>query len=267
MDMELFETVFNKASIYDMLFFNVKAVLEYPTLVVLKEKNMPLYLDWNNIAEIQYITDRMYVDEDRENDYLERIYNTHAVKHFEYVKIIAISYAKIFSEDGKLKRDFNKIVHDNEFVVIESFMKILNEISTEAVVSNPPVFNLLCGHNVVSFDIPLLIKRFLLYRNEFQKKELPLILKRSLSSKPWDCGIIDTVNIWRFGGNTYPNIGLIANYLGLKKSVELFSTNELNDYYHENFLTDKDKTLEFVSLQSATQTNLVIQLINELRQI
>ena len=42
--------------------------------------------------------------------------------------------------------------------------------------------------------------------------------------------------------------------------------NDLSKYYWDN-IDDKEKeTLDFVALQSATQTNLVIQLINELRQ-
>ena len=36
--MELFSEVFNAASIYNMLSMNIKAVLEFPTLELLKEK-------------------------------------------------------------------------------------------------------------------------------------------------------------------------------------------------------------------------------------
>lgn len=55
--MALFDDVFNKASIYDMLFFNVKAVLEYPTLHDLEEKNPALFKRWKYISSSRYETE------------------------------------------------------------------------------------------------------------------------------------------------------------------------------------------------------------------
>lgn len=52
--MELFEEVFNKASIYDMLFFNIKAVLEHPTLADLQEKNPALCERWKYLSKSKY---------------------------------------------------------------------------------------------------------------------------------------------------------------------------------------------------------------------
>ena len=52
--MELFEEVFNKASIYDTLFFNIKAVLEYPTTNDLKTNNPALYNRWLYLAKTKF---------------------------------------------------------------------------------------------------------------------------------------------------------------------------------------------------------------------
>jgi len=60
---------------------------------------------------------------------------------------------------------------------------------------------------------------------------------------------------------------LIADFLKLKKSVDLLPLDELSKYYWNNINTDSKETLDFIALQSATQTNLVIQLINELRKL
>lgn len=49
--MELFETVFNNVKIYEMLFFNVKSVLEYPSLDLLKSNDEPMYERWRYLAE------------------------------------------------------------------------------------------------------------------------------------------------------------------------------------------------------------------------
>jgi len=47
--------------------------------------------------------------------------------------------------------------------------------------------------------------------------------------------------------------------------VDLLSLDEVSKTYWELAKTDTEKALEFISLQSATQTNLVIQLMNILR--
>lgn len=260
--MALFEDVFNKASIYEMLFFNVKTVLINPSIKDLEIENKPLYDRWKYISESKYNAE--IVDE----KHAQEIYEKNAPYYAEYTKIVAITYATLYSENGTLKRYFKKIVNDNEFVVIEHFFDVLHHLSSEGVTSQPQYFPMLCGHNIIGFDIPVLIKRFLVYRNKFEtNKKIPLILKRSLSVKPWESGVIDTINVWKFNGYDNTSLMLIADFLGLKKTVDLLPLNELSKYYWNNFKEKPDETLDYISLQSATQTNLVIQLMNELRQL
>jgi len=140
-------------------------------------------------------------------------------------------------------------------------------LSSEGVKSSPHFFPTLCGHNIMNYDIPMLIKRFLIHRSKFENKTLPLLLKKSLDSKPWESKIIDSVNVWKFNGNDYTPLMLIADYLGLKKTVDLDALPVLSTTYWETLKESPEKALEYISLQSATQTNLVVQLINELRQL
>lgn len=257
--MALFEEVFKKQSIYDMLFFNVKGVLIHPTLDDLKANDEPMYNHWITIADSKYgVSDKTE---------LELLYLKKAVNFHEYVKVVAITYATLYNENGQIKRDFKKIVNMNEAIVLETFMTELSYISSAAVKSTPNFFPPLCGHNIINYDIPLLIKRFAVLRDKFNSiDQLPLILKRCLGIKPWESGLIDTVNVWKFNGYENPPLMLIADYMGLKKTVDLLPKPELNEYYWNNIDEDEKKTLNFVSLQSATQTNFVIQLMNELRQ-
>jgi len=60
---------------------------------------------------------------------------------------------------------------------------------------------------------------------------------------------------------------LIADYLGLKKTVDLEPLPDVSRQYWEMVKTEPEKALDFVGLQSANQTNVVIQLMNELRQL
>ena len=266
---QLFENVFNKASIYEMLFFNVKSVLIYPTLNDLKEKNKSMFERWKYLSENKYSTtvgNNLKIDEFYKKD--EDIYEKNAPNYPEYSKIIAITYAMLYSENGTLKRSLKKFADEEEHHVLEQFMDVLHQLSRDGVQSNPQYFPMLCGHNIINHDIPFLIKRFIVNKNKFEtNKELPLILKKSLSVKPWESGIIDTINVWKFNGYDYISLMLIADFMGLKKTIDLLPNNELSIYYWNNVIEKPEETLEYISLQSATQTNLVIQLMNELRQL
>lgn len=259
--MSIFEAAFNKASIYDMFFLNIKSVLEYPTLNDLKNKNDKLYYQWKNIS--QY---KDYLNNTINN---EELYQKNAVHYPEFSKIVAITYAMIHQKNGEIKRQLKKISHENEFDNIHIFMDVLHQISSNGMKSTPKYFPIICGHDIISNDIPLLIKRFLIHRKNFEiNNQLPFILKRVLNSKPWESeNIIDISNLWKFNGLNNVSLMLIAEYMGLKKNIDILNNIELSKYYWDNINNNPTKTTEFVALQSANQTNVAIQLINELRQL
>ena len=273
--MELFEEVFHPLSIFDMLFFNVKAVLEYPSLNILKEQNPALYERWKYLSKTKYGTDfetKRYSGGMVINEtplVVEDIYQEKAVYHPEFCKIIAITYAKLRSENGEIKRYFKKIINDDEYMVIATFMDVLRQLSTDAVNSSPQYFLTFCGHNITNYDIPLLLKRYILYRDKFEGKDklIPLMIKKCLTAKPWDSGIVDTVNVWKFNGNNYETLMLIADFLQLKKTVDVQAMPEVSKEYWNKCSVSVKEAQEYVALQSATQTNLVIQLMIELRQL
>lgn len=272
----LFEEVFNNPNcIYETFFFNVKAVLSYPTLTELEKQNKPLFESWKYLSKTKYNFDLN--DEHQMTDKLpksgvefaQKIYEKNAVYHPEFNRIVAISYATLSPENGELKRHFKKIANDDEYIVITTFMEILHVLSSDGVNSTPQYFPPLCGHSIIAYDIPLLLRRFIFYRDEFKtnKIKIPYILKRAVSIKPWESGLIDVANVWKFNGFDIVPLTLISNYLGLKTTTELLPLDELSKYYWANIETKPKETLDFIGLQSVTQTNLVIQLMNEIRQL
>lgn len=275
--MALFDEVFNKASIYDMLFFNIKAVLIHPTLDDLQKKNPVMCERWKYLSKSKYNQEitlitplpRIITTIDEQVQLIQNnVYEEKAIYYPEFSRIVAITYASLYAEKGQLKRFFKKIVNEDEFMVINTFMDMLHQMSSEGVKSTPSYFPMFCGHNIINYDIPLLIKRYALHRDKFEKnKELPLIIKKCLNAKPWESGVVDTINAWRFNGNDYTPLMLIADYLSLKKTVELDALPDVSRTYWNTVADKPEEALEYVSLQSATQTNLVIQLINELRQL
>lgn len=264
--MALFDDVFNRGAIYDTLFFNVKAVLQYPTLKELEENNKALFERWDYLLKTKYnnIPEGQMIDMIA---YSQKKYEENAVYYPEFSRIIVISYAKLYIEDGKIKRTLKKVANDNEEIVIATFMDELNQISSDGSRSTPPVFPILCGYNIISYDIPMFIKRFIHNRSKLETKTLPFILKRALNIKPWESGLMDAINVWKFNGFDNMPLMLIADFMNLKKTVDLLPLPEFSKYYWENIKKEPDKTWEFVGLQSVTHTNLVIQLMNELRQL
>lgn len=259
---ELFDNVFNPQVIYDTLFFNVKPVLTYPTLEILEEKNNILYARW------EYLARTKYNNRHSEDTKAQTVYENHAVYFPEFTRVVAITYAELRAEDGILKRFMKKIVNEDEVVVLSAFMDELNQKSSDGVKSTPKFFPILCGHNVLKHDIPLLLKRFILNRDKLENKKVPYILKYVLNLKPWESGVIDTVNVWKFNGYDNTPLMLIADFLNLKKTVDLLPLPDVSrEYWRLVEEGEIDEALSFVSLQSATQTNFVIQIMNELRQL
>lgn len=254
--MSNFNDVFNKVSIFDTLFFNIKAVLEYPTLKSLKESNVSMYNHWMSLSN------KKYVGDDEETKYQE-----YAVYFPEFSKIVSITYASLYLKNGDIKRDFKKIMDVDERVVIETFYNFLSKISSEGIQSTPQTLPILCGHNILGYDIPFLIKRFVKILPQLQTTTLPFILKRTLDLKPWESGVLDTSVIWKFNGYNGASLHMISDFLGLKNNVEILSTPKISKYYHDNIGTDVNETLKFITLQSAVQTNLTIQLVNRLRML
>lgn len=256
---ELFSEVFNPQMIHEMLFMNVKSVLTYPTIGELLEKEPEMGKRWESLAATKY---------NLKSEAAEQIiYEENAVLYPEFSRIVAISYARVYIEDGTLKRQMKRIANDDEKVVLATFMDELHQLSSDGVKSNPQYFPTLCGHNISKNDIPLLMKRYIYHRDKLEK-QIPFMLKRTLSIKPWESGVIDTIDVWKFNGYGNVPLMLISDFIGLKKTVDLVSPAEVSRKYWELVSNeDNEKAIDFVSLQSATQTNLAIQLMNTLRTL
>lgn len=254
--MELANKIFNKSSVYEMLYLNIKGVLEYSSLEHLEAENKEMFNRWEYISKKKY----------SKFSNTEKAYQEKAVLYPEFTKIVAITYAVAYPENGELKRQFKKIVSNNEKIVLATFIDELNALSSDAAHSTPQVFPSICGHNIINYDIPFLMKRYIKHNlNDIENKEIPLIIKKILGAKPWESNVVDTTLVWKFNGYGVGSLMLIADFLGLKKKTDLLTHTEMSQYYWNNIGTDEKKTLDYIGLQSATQTNLIIQLINHLR--
>jgi hypothetical protein len=90
-----------------MFFINVKTVLEYPTLELLKENKPEMFERWKYLSKTKFNADFMCGDE----ELIKTTYEENAVKYPEYVKVVAITYAKLYNENGNIKWFFKKIAY------------------------------------------------------------------------------------------------------------------------------------------------------------
>lgn len=256
--MSVYQEIFNRAIITDLLFVNVNPVLQYPDINTLKQENPKMYKHWmtlKNSFSNAGVSD---------NDHYQRF----GVFYPEFSKILAISYATLsFNKEGKLTRNLEQIINNDEKMVLQRFYDILYGLSSDESQSSPrQPTKIMCGFNILQYDIPLLIKRFFVQRAAFPNKNLPLALKNVLNAKPWEGDyVIDLNNAWGFGGKTGVSLDMISDCLGLNnKNFEIYCPITYSKYYWDN-QSNEDETLKHLGLQSAAQTNLMIRLMNELR--
>jgi hypothetical protein len=249
--MTIYDSAFNAVSIYNMLFLNVKAVLIYPTLEILKKENELYYDYWQNMAN-SYNADK------------EIFYQNNAILYPEFSKIVATTYGKVEPKNGLPERNFKRVVNNDEFLAIAPIIDFLQQLGND-----PKQFPTLSGYNIISYDIPFLIKRFFVNMDKFENKKLPTILKNCLNSKTWDTSAVDIVGLWKFNGNYSHNVplDLIANFWGLEKKGELHSPAKLSKLYWDNVGANPEGVLKSLSLQSTTHTNLVFQFLNKFREL
>lgn len=266
--MELYDVIFKGDAIYDMVFFSTKTALEYPTLTDLKNNDIGLFNQWKEISKIKHgfdidlvIQNSVKIVEDGDRIPGDETYKMYAPYIPEFCKIVSIVYGVMYTENGEIKRNYKKITNSYEKHLIDAFFDDINIMSSDGKQI------ILCGYNVFGNEIPLLFKRH--FRNstsDDNKTKIPTFLKKALTMKPWDCGVIDIKNVWKFNGYEATQLMLIADFLGLKRTTELMSPPELSKFYWENVIDNPEQTNKQVELQCATQANMCMQIINELRK-
>lgn len=249
--MSVYDKVFNSDVIYNTIFMNVKAVTKYPSLDDLKNSNEVEYDNWVRYSSSKY-----------EGIDPNLTYGKHACYEPEFSKIVGITYGDVTFEDNELKRNIKKLVNDDEFELISEFFNILDGYFTDGYNSSPKITHDLCGHNLMGYDIPFLMKRYLMLVNNKQEISIPPLIKLAISSKPWESNVIDTMDVNKFGSYKNVSMRVLADSFGLKKNVKLLDNDELSLSYWKdrNFITE-------ILTQSLNITNLTIQYLNVIRHI
>jgi len=139
----------------------------------------------------------------------------------EWGKIVCISFGQIkFDEYGMpYKFSCSSTYGDDEKKVLSNFM----EFATKVMNKYPKM--LWVGHNIKGFDMPYLVKRALV--NEVAVPAAFHFQKQ----KPWENCLLDTQDIWKFGGWNSAKLGLIAEVMGIPSPKDAMEGSEVNEAY------------------------------------
>lgn len=154
---------------------------------------------------------------------INEIYTSYAGIYPEFGKIVCVSLGAL---DNKGEVKITTFTGDEKDILLK-VRTVLNTASSKYT---------LCGHNIKSFDLPYLGKRYLI--NGLK----PPTLLPGHDTKPWEVKAVDTRDIWTFGGfKSFSTLPLIANLLGITTSSDV-NGDEVNFHYWNGGMT---KVIEY----------------------
>lgn len=158
------------------------------------------------------------------------IYEQHAAFTAEYGKICSISIGTLYTPRGQSIPNFyiKTFTGRDEKTVLQGFGAALDELK--------PVQ--LCGHNLLEFDGPVLMRRYLA-----NGLPIPRILD-TMNKKTWDIPFIDTMAMWS-GSEWKHKISqkMLAYILGVPSSKDDMDGSDIAELYYnqEHGQTGLDK--------------------------
>jgi len=176
-------------NIEKLLFFDVETVSQYKDLDELPKEQLKLWKSYyDNFKE--RVTDKsklsntdkdFSVETDTKNK--KEVYRQTAALFPEFGKVACVSLGFVM-KDNKTK--FESFYGVDEIDILKKVRDIFNKIDSMD-------FDL-CGQNIKNFDIPFLAKRYVI-----NGLKIPTIFPKH-DTKPWEMKVLDTKEIWSFGG-------------------------------------------------------------------
>ncbi len=155
------------------------------------------------------------------------LYPLNAALYPEFGKVLVISIGQITYPDGvtavpKVKSFYG----DNEKEILKEFMGTMIKIFQ----LKPNIK--IVGHNIKGFDIPYLIKRSIINSVSVPDK---LQLQKL---KPWENCLLDTYDLWKFGGWNSSSLSLICDLLNIPSPKEAMKAGDVSESYWNGMLEE-----------------------------
>jgi DNA polymerase elongation subunit (family B) len=155
------------------------------------------------------------------------LYPLNAALYPEFGKVLVISIGQITYPDGvtpvsKIKSFYG----DDEKEILKEFMGTMIKIFQ--VKPNIKIV----GHNIKGFDIPYLLKRSIIngisIPNQLQLQKL----------KPWENCLMDTYDLWKFGGWNGASLSLICDLLNIPSPKDAMKAGDVSESYYKGMLSE-----------------------------
>lgn len=189
----------NKHNIEDILFFDIETA--HGDYKFGEESQMFDAWEYDHSKNVSDVTE------------LIELYMKTAPLYGEYGRIACITIGAV--RDGKVILKTFK--DDDEKVLLESFMA-----SVEKFANNKTV---LCGHNILDFDIPFVAKRAIV-----NKVNLHLLFDTA-HLKPWETSVLDTAVLWKGTGWKKQSFLSVLACLGLPSPKDDISGKDVGRVY------------------------------------
>ncbi len=159
-----------------------------------------------------------------ENEQTEDFYFNNAGIFAEFGKIICISVGWL-AQDGMFQAfELKSFAGDDEVKLLKDFSFFLKKQTS---------FNrnlVCCGHNIKEFDVPYICRRMLI-----QHLKLPDYFESLQAKKPWEAGLLDTMDLWKFGDyKNYISLKLLAHCLGIPSPKDDISGKDVGKVYWQD---------------------------------
>jgi len=181
-------------------------------------------------GEEHWIRKAKYIRKDGE-EYSDKtdaeLYPLNAALYPEFGKVLVISIGQITYPDGvtpvhKVKSFYG----DDEKEILKEFMSTMIKIFK--VKPNIKIV----GHNIKGFDIPYLLKRSVIngvsIPNQLQLQKL----------KPWENCLMDTYDLWKFGGWNGASLSLICDLLNIPSPKDAMKAGDVSESYYKGMLEE-----------------------------
>lgn len=190
----------------DVVFLDIETVACVPKL----EAGTLLYDSW--VYKMKY--QKELVDTGKTT--YEQLFDETAALHAEFARIVCVTIGKI--KDGEIK--LKSYAYEDEAQILKEFCSDLINI----IASNKNTK--LCGHTIIGFDIPFLMRRCIV-----KQVEMPSLIDTG-HLKPWELTAIDTAVLWKGSGMTGASLLNIAVVLGLQNPKDEMYPYETTAVFH-----------------------------------
>jgi len=210
--------MFNQQEIKNMLFIDVETVTSHINHADMVEKNPVLAGHWSNKAKV-IVSPKAGKPELAHLSEAE-LYEQEAPLYSEFSKIVTVSIGQVvFDDAGQPQFKVKSYTSDDEEEIMTGLQKALF-----ALFNREPKLKLV-GHNILGFDMPLILRKFVKYNLEIPRQ---LMLH---DIKPWDSCLIDTNAIWKFGSWVGCTLDLLCATLDIPSPKADLKGYEVSEAY------------------------------------